>query len=217
MSTPIQILLASDHDTVRQGLHLLIEAHPDMRVIAEAGVGQETVERTATLGPDILVIDLTMAKQRGLIATRELRVRYPALPIVALTPHPEESYVLELLGGGVSACVLTQSDATELIRAIRVTAAGEFYLDTALADRVTREYVRKSSRPAPDAAALTDRESKVLRQIAWGFNNKQIAAELGLSVKTIELCKASAMRRLALRSRHDIVRYAVREGWLRDY
>jgi two-component system response regulator NreC len=213
----VQILLASDHDTVRQGLRLLLEEHPDLRVIAEAGVGQATVERAATLGPDVVVIDLTMVKHRALLAIRELRMRYPALPIVALTPHAEEAYILELLGVGVSACVLTQSDSSELIRATRVATAGEFYLDTALADRVTREYVRKSSRRAADAGALTDRESQVLRQIAWGFNNKQIAAELSLSVKTIELCKASAMRKLALQNRHDIVRYAVRENWLRDY
>jgi two-component system response regulator NreC len=217
VGNPIRILLAEDHDTVRQGLRLLIEAHPDMRVIAEAADGQSAVERAALLGPDVVVMDLTMPKLNGLAATREIRAAYPRIAIVALTRHIDEAYVQELLAAGASAYVLKQSDSTELIRAIRAAAIGELYLDSAVAAGVARDYLRKYARPGKDMATLSERESEVIRQIARGLSNKEIALELGLSVKTIEVHKANAMRKLNLRGRIDIVRYAVLQGWLHDF
>jgi two-component system response regulator NreC len=213
---PIRILLAEDHETVRHGLRLLIEAQPGMQVIGEAGNGREAVARCAALKPDVVIMDVTMPEVNGLAATREIRAGGQSVAVVALTRHVDEAYVQELLGAGASAYVLKQSDSSQLIRAIREAARGGLYLDTAVAAGVTRDYLRKHARPAQNVPTLSDRESEVLRQIAWGFSNKEIAQVLDLSVKTVEVHKANATRKLGLRGRIDIVRYAVLQGWLHD-
>ena len=213
---PIRILLAEDHETVRQGLRLLIEAQQGMQVVGEAGNGREAIARCAALKPDVVVMDVTMPEVNGLAATREIRAAGPSVAVVALTRHVDEAYVQELLGAGASAYVLKQSDSSQLIRAIREAARGGLYLDTAVAAGVTRDYLRKHARPVQNVPTLSDRESEVLRQIAWGFSNKEIAQVLDLSVKTVEVHKANATRKLGLRGRIDIVRYAVLQGWLHD-
>jgi DNA-binding NarL/FixJ family response regulator len=213
---PIRILLAEDHETVRQGLRLLIEAQQGMQVIGEAGNGREAVARCAALKPDVVVMDVTMPEVNGLAATREIRAAGQTVAVVALTRHVDEAYVQELLGAGASAYVLKQSDSSQLIKAIREAARGGLYLDAAVAAGVTRDYLRKHARPIENVPILSDRESEVLRQIAWGFSNKEIAQALDLSVKTVEVHKANATRKLGLRGRIDIVRYAVLQGWLHD-
>jgi DNA-binding NarL/FixJ family response regulator len=213
---PIRVLIADDHDTVRQGLRLLIEAQSDMRVVGEAANGQSAIDRVAVLHPDVVVMDVTMPTLNGLEATRAVRASHQDIAVVALTRHMDQAYVQELLGAGAAAYVLKQSDSTELIRAIRTVAAGGTYLDTTVATGAAHAYLRKHRPPATDRATLTDREVEVLKQIAWGFSNKEIAAALDLSVKTVEVHKANATRKLDLRGRIDIVRYALLQGWLRE-
>jgi DNA-binding NarL/FixJ family response regulator len=212
----IRILLAEDHETVRQGLRLLIDAQPDMQVVGEAGTGVNAIEIAAALGPDVVVMDVTMPEMNGLIATRVLRERVPAAAIVALTRHNDEAYVQELLRAGAAGYVLKQSASAELLRAIRAAAAGQPYLDRSLAQRVTGDYLRKHHAPRDVQPALSERESEVLRRMAWGLSNKEIAAQLDVSVKTVEVHKAHAMKKLNLRGRIDIVRYALLQGWLQD-
>lgn len=214
---PIRILLAEDHDTVRQGLRLLLESQPGMQVIGEAANGHEAIARCAALKPDVVVMDVTMPEVNGLAATREIRAGGHSAAVVALTRHVDEAYVQELLAAGAAAYVLKQSDSSQLIRAIREAACGGLYLDTAVAAGVARDYLRKHARPAKNVPTLSDRESEVLRQIAWGFSNKEIAQALDLSVKTVEVHKANATRKLGLHGRIDIVRYAVLQGWLHDF
>jgi len=214
---PIRILLAEDHDTVRHGLRLLIEGQPGMAVIGEAGDGREAIALAAQLKPDVVVMDVTMPQVNGLVATREIRSANPDIVVVALTRHVDEAYVQELLGAGAAGYVLKQSESAELIRAIRATAAGGMYLDSNVAAGVTRDYLRKFAGPRKEAPSLSERESEVVRQIAWGFSNKEIAAALELSVKTVEVHKANAMRKLGFRGRIDIVRYALLQGWLQDF
>jgi DNA-binding NarL/FixJ family response regulator len=211
---PIRVLVADDHDTVRQGLRLLIDAQSDMRVIAEAANGRDAVTRAASLRPNVVVMDVTMPEVNGLAATREIRAAHQDVAVVALTRHVDDAYVQELLAAGASAYVLKQSDSGELIRAIRAAATGGLYLDAAVAEGVTRDYLRKHARPRNAIPSLSDREAEVLRKIAWGLSNKEIATALELSVKTVEVYKANAMRKLALRGRIDIVRYALLQGWL---
>jgi two-component system, NarL family, response regulator NreC len=213
---PIRILIADDHDTVRQGLRLLIEAQSDMRVVGEADNGMTAVERIAALHPDVVVMDVTMPTLNGLEATRAVRSAHEDIAVVALTRHQDQAYVQELLAAGAAAYVLKQSDSTELIRAIRTVAAGDTYLDTTVATGAARAYVTKHRPAATEQRTLTEREAEVLRQIAWGFSNKEIAAALDLSVKTVEVHKANATRKLDLRGRIDIVRYALLQGWLRE-
>lgn len=211
----IRVVLADDHVTVRQGLKLLIDSQPDMKVVGEAGDGSEAVKRATTLHPHVVVLDISMPGMNGLAAARALLKHRPEAAIVTLTRHSDEAYLQELLRAGVSGYVLKRSAPAELLHAIRAAAAGGQYLDSTLTARVTAGFVGKErSRASKSITSLTDREADVLRLIASGYSNKEIAARLELSVKTIEAHKANAMRKLDLTGRIDIVKYAVLQGWL---
>jgi DNA-binding NarL/FixJ family response regulator len=212
---PLRILLADDHVTVRHGLKLLIDSQPDMKVIGEASDGEAAVQQALALKPDVVVMDISMPRMNGLAATRTLRRAQPDTVIVTLTRHADDAYLQELLRAGVSGYVLKRSAPTELLHAIRGAAAGGQYLDSTLTARVTAGFITaRGGRTRKVAAALTDREAHVLRLIAAGYGNKEIAAQLALSPKTVEAHKANAMRKLELGGRIDIVKYAVLQGWL---
>jgi len=211
---PLRILLADDHVTVRQGLKLLIDAERDMTVIGEASDGAEAVQKARALKPDVIVMDVSMPGMNGLAATRALKQSRPQTIIVTLTRHGDNAYLQELLRAGVSGYVLKRSAPTELLHAIRAAAAGGQYLDTTLTAGVTGGFSSKDKRAKMPATALTEREAAVLRLIASGYSNKEIAARLDLSVKTVEAHKANAMRKLGLTGRIDIVKYAILQGWL---
>jgi len=205
----IRVMLAEDHETVREGLRMLIDAQQDMHVVGEAADGRQALERVGALKPDVVVLDLTMPEVSGLSAAPALR---RSAAIVALTRHHDDAYVQELMAAGASGYVLKQSSSSELLQAIRVAAAGGRYLDPALPPP---EQVRDPRRRA-GTPTITDRERSVLRLMAIGYSNKEIAASLGISVKTVEVHKTNAMRKLGLRGRTDVVRYAVLNGWLQD-
>jgi DNA-binding NarL/FixJ family response regulator len=163
------------------------------------------------------VLDVSMPEMNGLAATRALLEAVPTLAVVALTRYNDDAYVQALLAAGASGYVLKQSDSTELLQAIRAAAAGQRYLDTALASRVAGAFMARHARRGESTPVrITEREGEVLRLISVGHSNKDIAAQLDVSVKTIEVHKANAMRKLGLRGRIDIVRYAVLHGWLQD-
>lgn len=203
---------------MRHGLRLLVEASPGMTVVAEASDGEEAIRRAAEHSPDVIVMDISMPRMNGLMATRKLKAMLPEVAIVTLTRHGDDAYLQELLRAGVSAYVLKQSAPTELLQAIRASAAGGQYLDSSLTARVTAGFLGRSSRVRAHkaGATLTDRETAVLRLIASGYSNKEIATQLTLSVKTVEAHKANAMRKLDLSGRIDIVKYAVLQGWLQN-
>jgi DNA-binding NarL/FixJ family response regulator len=201
----IRILLAEDHETVRHGLRLLIDAQPDMEVVAEAGDGVAAVASAEALRPDVAVLDVSMPQMNGLTAAREIAARAPATAIVALTRYDDPAYVDELLRAGALGYVLKQSAAAELLEAIRSAARGERHLDA----RLTQ------ARPAgPAPARISGREAEVLRLVSRGFSNKEVAAQLGVSVKTVEVHKTNSMRKLGLGGRTELVQYALRQGWL---
>ena len=211
---PLRILLADDHVTVRQGLKLLIDSEHDMAVVGEASDGSEAVQKARELNPDVVVMDLSMPGVNGLAATRALKKIRPDAVIVTLTRHDDHAYLQELLRAGVAGYVLKRSAPTELLHAIRAAAAGGQYLDTTLTARVTAVLTGKEGSAKAPTTALTEREAAVLRMIASGYGNKEIAAQLSLSVKTVEAHKANAMRKLDLTGRIDIVNYAILQGWL---
>ena len=215
--TRLRILLADDHVTVRQGLKMLIDSQDDMTVVSEASDGTAAVEQARTLRPDVVVMDNSMPGMNGLVATRTLKQIQPDSVIVILTRHGDDAYLQELLRAGADGYVLKQSAASELLQAIRATAVRGQYLDSALTARVTAGFLAKSGRKAQaTGVSVTERESEVLRLIAAGYSNKEIAAQLELSVKTVEVHKANASRKLGLKGRIDIVKYALLQGWLTD-
>jgi two-component system, NarL family, response regulator NreC len=207
----IRVLLAEDHETVRDGLKLLLQSQADIEVVGEVPDGRAAVHDAQRLKPHVVVMDLSMPNMNGLTATRTLKETAPEIAIVALTRHEDEAYVKELLGAGASGYVLKQSSFAELLRAIRAAATGNRYLDTTLAKRGDEA---GSRRKLPVRPVVTEREAHVLRLMAVGHSNKEIAEQLGISVKTVEVHKANAMRKLGLRGRIDVVRYAVLNGWL---
>jgi DNA-binding NarL/FixJ family response regulator len=217
MTTRLRILLADDHVVVRQGLKLLIEGQPDMTVVSEASDGASAIQQAQELKPDVIIMDISMPGMNGLVATRTLKRMQPDAVIVTLTRHSDDAYLQELLRAGVSAYVLKQSAPAELIQAIRASAAGGQYLDSSLTARVTAGFLGREGKKVNQPGVMpSDRESEVLRLIAAGYSNKEIAARLALSVKTVEAHKANAMRKLGLNGRIDIVKYAILQGWLKD-
>jgi len=217
MSEKLRILLAEDHQTVREGIKLLVNSQPDMEVIGEAGDGEMAIKMAAELRPDILLMDISMPTMNGLLATKRLRRISSDLKILTLTRHTDDGYLQQLIGAGANGYVLKQSAPTELVNAIRTVCAGNAYLDPALTRKVMGGYAnRAGSLRGEGKGDLTERESEVLRLIAFGYSNKEIGAKLDLSVKTIEAHKSNAMRKLGIASRTDIVRYAILQNWLQD-
>jgi DNA-binding NarL/FixJ family response regulator len=213
----LRILVADDHAIVRQGLRLLIDNQPDMEVIGEAADGKAALDLAVAVKPDIVVMDVSMPGMSGLIATRSLKQQQPTIRIVALTRHEDDTYLEELLRGGASAYVLKQSAPADFLKAIRAVAAGGIYLDPAMTFRVADGLLAGTIHvDAETNAKLTDRESEVLRLVAVGHSNVEIAARLDISVKTVEVHKANAMRKLGLTGRVDVIRYGVLQGWLYD-
>jgi two-component system, NarL family, response regulator NreC len=208
----IRVFLAEDHEMVRQGLRLLIDGQPDMEVVGEAGNGGTAVEHVSRLGPDVAVLDISMPEMNGLLAAREIRHQAPHTAIVALTRYSDAAYVHELLAAGATGYVLKQSASTELLHAIRSAARGEQHLDAAISNR--RERGRDGAAAA--TSSITEREREVLRLMARGHTNKEIAAALDVAVKTVEVHKANAMRKLGLAGRIDVMRYAHLQGWLSE-
>ncbi|HKO97799.1 MAG TPA: response regulator transcription factor [Pyrinomonadaceae bacterium] len=212
----LRILLAEDHETVREGLRLIIGAQDDMEIVGEVGDGRAAIEQTKKLLPDIVVMDVSMPQINGLKATQKLRETCPNVKVLALTRHKDDGYLQQIVRAGASGYVLKQSPSAELLHAIRAIAAGGKYLDPAVAGKVMGTYADQQETARGPVANVSDRESEVLRLIAWGYSNKEIAARLGLSVKTVEVHKAHAMKKLGMQSRIDIVRYSVLQGWMEE-
>jgi DNA-binding NarL/FixJ family response regulator len=213
----LQIFLADDHVVVREGLKTLINAQPDMIVIGEAGDGQAAWQHVQVCQPDVVIMDITMPILNGVQSTAQLKRDCPDIKVIALSVHDDTSYLRQLLAAGAVGYILKHAAADDLIQAIRVVAAGGVYLDPTLAGHVVAGYVRV---PATESvllgADLSERETEVVQRIAQGYTNKEIAAQLNLSVKTVETYRARAMEKLGLESRAALVRYALERGWLRN-
>ena len=211
----IRVIVAEDHATVREGLKLIINAQSDMEVVADAEDGRTAIELVQKLLPDVVVMDISMPRLNGLKATAKLKECCPEVCVLALTRHKDDGYLQQVLRAGASGYVLKQSPPAELLNAIRAVAKGGKYLDPSVAGKVMGGYSARRTLNS-DMASLSEREAEVLRLIAWGHSNKEIGSRLDLSVKTIEVHKANAMKKLGMNSRIDIVRYAVLQGWLQE-
>jgi len=220
----ITVVIADDHAVVRDGLRALVEAQPGIEVIGEAEDGHEAWQRACELEPNVLLLDVSMRGGGGTEAAERIARDCPSVRVLALTMHEERGYVSRLLRAGAAGYVLKRSASGELVRAIRAVASGATYVDPSLAGALLSERssrpARSGDRPTTDSAgpvaALTSRESDVLRLVARGHSNKEIAAALEISVKTVETHKANGMAKLGLTSRAALVRFAIEEGWLAD-
>ena len=211
---PLRVMLVDDHEVVRDGIKLLLNDTEDVVVCAEAGSARAAVAVAARALPDVIVMDVRLSDGSGIEATRDIRAARPQTAVLMLTSFADEDLVLEAISAGAAGYVLKQSPSAELVDAVRAAASGRRYLDRSLAARVAGTMLNPRGRVAP--RAITDRESEVLRLMALGHSNKDIASNLDLSVKTVEVHKANAMRKLGLSGRTDVVRYALLQGWLRD-
>ena len=210
-----RVVLADDHAIVREGLKSLINAQFDMVVVGEAADGVEAVAKVRELSPDVVVIDVSMPRSNGAEATRLICAEAPAVRVLALTVHEERAYVRQLLEAGAAGYLLKRAAAADLVHAIRVVVRGETFIDSRLAATLLSP-VARVGRGTAGMGDLSARETEVLRLIARGYGNKEIAAQLALSVKTVDTYKARCMEKLELRSRADIVRFALQQGWLQS-
>jgi DNA-binding NarL/FixJ family response regulator len=208
----VRILLADDHAMLRDGVRMVLEAHPGFEVVGTADNGREAVALAHTLHPDIAVLDVAMPELNGLDATREIRACCPDTEIVILSMHEGEDYLREALRAGAAGYVLKRAAAKELVGAIQAVQRGESYLDPALTRTLISDYVRKVERADLPADALTERELEVLKLVAEGLTNRQIAAKLSISIKTVQSHRANLMDKLDLHDRTELVRYAIRRG-----
>ncbi|HLN27946.1 MAG TPA: response regulator transcription factor [Gemmataceae bacterium] len=215
--TKLRVFLADDHAVVREGLKALVNAQPDMEVSGEAADGRSVYQQVQQLQPDVVIMDVSMPEMNGALATEQLKQARPRVKVLALTVHEDKGYLRQLLEAGASGYMLKRAAAEELIRAIRTVAAGGIYLDPTLAGKVVGSFVRNpTGKGGSEGIELSERETEVLRLIAAGHSNKEIAGRLNLSVKTVETYKARSMEKLGLRGRAEIVRYALQHGWLQN-
>jgi DNA-binding NarL/FixJ family response regulator len=212
----IRVLLADDHRILRAGLKLLLGAQPDMTVIGETDGGQSTIVLAECLRPDVIVMDISMPGMNGLAATQQLSALIPDTAVLTLTRHSEDGYVQPLLAAGAKGYVLKQSAADELLRAIRAVAAGRVYLDPAVTEQVLLMAPAKETARSARKRVLSRREEEVLRLIARGLLNREVAAQLDISIKTAEAHRAKALAKLGMASRVDIINYALLHGWFSD-
>lgn len=213
----LRIFLADDHAIIREGLRSLINAQADMTVVGETDNGRAAWLEAKALSPDVVVMDISMPELSGAKATELLKRDCPQTHVLVLTVHSDQGYLHQLLKAGASGFVLKRAAAHELIKAIRAVVSGETYLDPTIVSNMVGSYVRKqSAREGMPQGDLSEREKEVLRFIALGYSNKEIAAQLDISVRTVETYKVRLMEKLNFHSRTQIVRYALLQGWLQD-
>ena len=216
--SPIRVLIADDHAVLRAGLRMLIGSQPDMEVVGEAADGEEAVRQAVETRPDVALMDITMPGIGGIKAVERLRQARPETRVLVLTMHDVPAYLRSVLAAGASGYVVKRAADSELLSAIRGVHRGRTVLDPALATRVVQGGLRKRNAVSPTAkgpsSVLSQREREVLELVAQGFTNQQIADRLGLSVKTVETYRSRLVEKLGLRSRADLVRYALDSGLL---
>lgn len=208
---PIRVLLADDHSVVRKGVREFLEEEADLEVVGEASDGAQAVDLALALQPDVVVMDIKMPQISGVEATRQIRASAPDVRVLALTAYDDDPYIFGLLEAGASGYVLKTAESRELVRAIRMVAAGQSALDPAIAPRL----IARVTQPAPGGETLTDRELEVLRLAARGLTNKQIGHDLKISDRTVQNHLANIYTKLGVASRTEAVTEALQRGLFR--
>ena len=215
MTVPLKtrVLLADDHKVVRRGLRHVLDAQPDLEVVSEVGDGREAVREALDDTFDLAILDITMPRMTGLQAARELSKRLPELKVLILSMHDNEQYFFEALRVGASGYVLKSAADRDLVEACRATMRGEPFIYPPAVRTIVRDYLeRLAEGELEDTDPLTPRESEVVKLIAEGQTNREIAAELVISEKTVERHRANILGKLGMRDRVELTRYAIRRG-----
>lgn len=209
----IRILLADDHKIVRDGLRTLIEKETGMEVIGEAENGRKALKIAQTIRPHIVIMDVTMPDMNGIEAARKIVTEIPGVKVIALSMHSDRRFVLGMLEAGASGYLMKDCAFDELAKAVRSVATGQTYLSPSIADVLVKGYLDKVNEKISVARSpLTEREREILQLLAEGQSSKEIAAHLGVSVKTVETHRRNMMQKLNMRSVAELTKYAIREG-----
>lgn len=216
MNRRIRVLIVEDHAIVRQGIRLLLEGQPDMEVVGEAEEGGKALAAVAQKAPDVVIMDLAMPGINGLEATAEIKRHWPEVQVVALTVHDNDEYFFQMIMAGAAGYVLKGADPGELLEAIRTAYRGEVFLHPPLTTKLVRDYLRRAKlgEVSDSYDALSEREKQVLRLIGEGQTTQEIAEVLGISASTVQTHRAHIMEKLNLRRRSELMKYAVRRGFI---
>jgi two-component system response regulator NreC len=214
----IRILLADDHTILRAGLKMMLNAQPDMEVIGEAQDGRQALHETQRLQPDVVLMDITMPDMNGIEATKQIKRAHPEVKILILTMHEHDEYIFQALRAGASGYMLKEAADTELITALHVVQSGQFYLSPAAQSVMVGDYLQRvrTGEEKDSYSSLTEREREILKLVAEGYTNNQIAERLVISPKTVDTHRTHIMDKLNLHSRAELVKYAMRRGLLED-
>lgn len=204
----IRVLIADDHTILREGIRSLLERESDIAVVGEAQDGREAVEKTRALKPDVVLLDIGMPRMNGIEATRTIKREHPGIRVLILSMHEDEEYVRPLMEAGASGYVLKRSATTELVSALRAAYQGH----TVLAPELARAAFGSPASTADRYDGLTEREIEVLKLIAEGLTNQQIADRLTISIKTVQAHRANIMEKLDLHDAVELTKYAIRKG-----
>lgn len=217
-TSKIRVLLADDHTILRAGLKMMLNAQPDIEVIGEASDGRQALQEAQRLLPDVIIMDITMPDCNGIEATRQVKRLLPETRVLVLTMHENEEYLFQMLRAGASGYMLKEAADTELISAIRVVSSGRFYLSPSAQSMMVSDYLQRvrTGEERDSYGALTEREREILKLVAEGHTNNQIAERLFISPKTVDTHRTHIMDKLNLHSRAELVKYAMRRGLLED-
>jgi DNA-binding NarL/FixJ family response regulator len=207
-----RILIADDHSIVRSGLKKVLDAKPDMEVVAEAEDGHEAVEKALEEDVHLAILDVSMPRKTGIQAAAELHKRKPELRVLMLSMHDSEQFLFEALKAGASGYVLKSGADTDIVDAVRAAMRGDSYLYPSAVTAIVRDYVERGGRGEEQFDVLTPRELEVLKLIAEAHTSKEIANELFISIKTVERHRQNILDKLGMRDRVELTRYAIRRG-----
>jgi two-component system response regulator NreC len=212
---PIKLMLVDDHEIVRTGLRMMLEADPELEIVHEAESGEEALERVADCLPDVVIMDVGLPGMSGIETTRALKDRFPEVPVLALTIHEDERYFFQMLDAGAAGYLPKRAAPTDLVNAIHTVHQGHVYLYPSLATALVGDYLQRAETDGDEQRSygeLTPRQRQVLTLIGDGLSNAEIAGLLEISAKTVARHRENIMARLNLHSRTELVKYAIRKG-----